>query len=180
MSEAEQVVKVRYLAITMMLIACGVLLGACSKPEYWVKGLTLPSGSKVVKVTDKKAAPAERSQILPGSIIKRTLIVEFSNPCGWDAVCAHFKSCLIPAGFTENLDPRDSDRPAIGAPGFKYSDMARGYISNDKIYTIVITNTNAFISYGWNQGSATSGVNADVKASASYYDFSLIVDEVKK
>lgn len=170
----------RYLAITMVLIACGVLLGACSKPEYWVKGLTLPSGSKVVKVTDEKAAPAERSELLPGSIIKRTLIVKFSNPCGWDAVCAHFKSCLIPAGFTENLDPRHSDRPATGAPGFKYSDAARGYISNDKKYTIVITNNIAFITYGWNQGTATSGVIADVKASASYSDFSLIVYELKK
>jgi hypothetical protein len=180
MSEAEQVTKLRYLAIAMMLIACGVLLSACSKPEYWVKGLTLPPGSTVVTVTDTKAVPAERSQILPGSIIKRTLTVEFSNPCGWDAVCAHFKSCLISAGFTENLDPRNSDRPAIGAPGFKYSDMARGYISNDKKYTIVITNTIAFMSYGWIHGSASSGLIADAKARPSYHDYSLIVDEVKK
>jgi hypothetical protein len=100
-------------------LAVLVVLGGCAKPEYWVKGLTLPPGSTVVEKseTDKSSDAAGNG---------KSLQVVFECPGGFDKVNAHIGQALKAQGYTEVAD--DMGLAGIDMKGFdKILKSMKGY-----------------------------------------------------
>jgi hypothetical protein len=72
-----------------------LLLAACAKPEFWVKGLTLPPGSKVVEKSEQTKGG------YPGGKPNQVFTVVFEVPSGFDKVAAHISGSLKAQGFEE-------------------------------------------------------------------------------
>ena len=125
-------IRLRNIAILSMLLVAG-----CNKPspvsgDFWISGLSLPPGSKVLERAVEKNSESD-----PGSDIASTkyLTVTFDSTANWDEVVAHFDKKLGSLGFTEtsysrldmnSSDMSEGDKQILGSERF-YENQKTGY-----------------------------------------------------
>jgi hypothetical protein len=115
-------------AIATVLMIC-LALGACGKPAYWVKGLTLPPGSTVVNTTEMDTS---------------SLMISFDNAAGWDSVRTHIDGAMQAQGYSDSLQDALSGLPAGMNPGG--TDMMQGmrmYQKEGAEFTVSLQNMQA-------------------------------------
>lgn len=132
------------------------MTAGCARPQYWVKGLTLPPGSveksrRETETTDSGSKPKFGEQ--PDG----TLMVYFDSTSSWDEITAHIGGELKEQGFTEAANPMadmgSSIAGKLGGAGIAGKlgmggalkdaakgllDFSRNYRKDD--YTVTLTN----------------------------------------
>jgi hypothetical protein len=130
------------IAPLLALAAAISLLASCSKPAYWVEGLSLPPGSTVVDELET-GTPRE----VPGIALpmmgefSQSLTVAFNNYGGWNAVSLHIDRCLQDQGYSEGLGSLDdmiASMPGTGGSVARMSKYLRMYSKRGAKYMVVL------------------------------------------
>lgn len=169
---AKEGSMLRTVCIAFVLLS----LVSCAKPDYWIEGLTLPSGSTIVSKT-----VTDSTSTLPGlgSALSRTaekvLVVTFNNGGGWDPVSTHFDSTMAALGYA-NVYDKASQAPT-GIPdsaGFLGNVMkySRLYGKDGSKYMVMLNSTKDALGSMGAPDVAKQGAN-------KVGEFSLIVELLK-
>ena len=120
----------------LVLIGC-VALSGCAKPEYLVKGLTLPPGSTVKSKTESKETSGTAGEFFDADD-GMSVVVAFDNAGGWQTVSAHFDQQLKGLGFILEEQP-DMAGMEKQYPGMsKLMESMRKYNHESKRYGVVV------------------------------------------
>jgi hypothetical protein len=116
-----------------------MLLGSsgCARPEYWVKGLTLPAGSTVKSRTESETKNSD-SKPKFGEPPDGTLMIYFDSTDSWEHVAASIGDSLKKEGYVEQankLAGLGDKLPTGGLPGGgMLKDMAKGFLDTTRAY----------------------------------------------
>lgn len=130
----------RHAAAIALSVITMLLLSGCAKPQYWIKGLTLPPGSTELNKTESTTTGNMPRVPFMGKITKM-LMVSFKNPGGWEAVTKHIDACMAQAGYTESMNSMMQGMPAMpGEPGENPLDQMRMYEKSGSHYVVMLSN----------------------------------------
>lgn len=139
----ERVARLRLTAVTVILMVCGALMCACSKPEYWVKGLTLPPGSTVVSRTED-VPPTAQTKSWGSNLPKGMLFVRFNNPNSWPAVSGHFDKLMLSSGYSLEVVPPAEQTTSSGL-ALNRQEALHTYSKPGSCYRVSILNNEQYI-----------------------------------
>jgi hypothetical protein len=128
----------------LLLAASILLLGAgCARPEYWVKGLTLPPGSTIVSRAESNTE-IEGEKTQPDQS-DGTLTIYFNSTASWEQVTAHIGDALAKQGFTETTrELGDLAGFASKVPGLdKMMTASHSYTKEGSGYYVMLNNSKA-------------------------------------
>jgi hypothetical protein len=129
----------------VLLVIVVLSIAGCARPQYWVKGLTLPPGSVEKSRSETKMESSESKPKL-GEQPDGTLLVYFDNTSSWDEITAHVGGELKKEGFVEAAnqvaDIGSSLAGKVGGSGLagklgigdKLKDAAKGFLDTTRIY----------------------------------------------
>ncbi|HES58728.1 MAG TPA: hypothetical protein ENO21_04795 [Firmicutes bacterium] len=151
------------MALRLILSASLLLLGACARPHYWVEGLDLPPGSKVVSQVETQAPREVPGIALPMmGEFSNSLTVSFDNLTGWDAVSSNLDRRMQELGYSRgfgDLDEMISSITGTSAVASGFSSYLRVYTKEGGRFMVVLYDvTEAAAAQG---SSAAGGAAAD-------------------
>src|SRR3954468_9673186 len=106
---------IQLLAISLLVLACC----GCARPEYWIKGLTLPPGA-VEKSRSVTETTSSNGKPKFGEPADGTLMVYFDSSENWEQVAQYIGDGLKKEGYAEqpNMLAGLGDKlPTGGLPG---------------------------------------------------------------
>jgi hypothetical protein len=139
----------------LVIVLVAVLgLGCNQRPaaEYWITGLTLPSGSTVISRQETEGG--------------KTLMVEFDNPSEWKAVQAHFDKCLASEGYVNIWRKAALQGKSRGSVEEAAAQLTQTYVKEKAPFAAMLADSVAV----WREGAALAGEKPDpeLKPGARY------------
>lgn len=140
----------------LLLITLVLLPVSCAQPEYWVEGLSLPPGSRVVSRVE-----SQKPREVPGIALPMmgefsiSLTISFDNLTGWDAVSSNLDSSMQELGYSRGfgeLDRMISNITGTGAVASGFNGYLRVYTREGGRFMVVL--------YDVRQAAAAKGSSA--------------------
>jgi hypothetical protein len=113
-----------------VVLLCVLALAGCTKSEYWIPGLTLPSGSTVTQKAETTSLEGMAAHIPFLGTPEKVLTVSFDNSAGWSAVAAHIDGCMTRQGYTDSMGGMAASMPGGAMPA-----GAAGMLNSVRMYT---------------------------------------------
>jgi hypothetical protein len=149
------------MALCVLLCAALLVFASCAKPDYWVDGLSLPPGSKVVSQVETQAPREVPGIALPMmGEFSNSLTISFDNLTGWDAVSSSLDRRMQELGYSRgfgDLDEMISSITGTSAVASGFSSYLRVYTREGGRYMIVLYDV---LEAAAAQGSSASGSSA--------------------
>lgn len=129
--------------IYMLALAIALLsLAGCAKPQYLIKGLTLPAGSTVIN--EMESTQMNMQVPLMGELDKAKT-VNFDCSGGWDSVVSHVDSAMRKQGYAESLSELGSMIPGGSSLQNELMSGMRMWMKEDNEFQVMLMNNTAMM-----------------------------------
>jgi hypothetical protein len=126
--------------LLLSLVAVLISLSSCGKPEYWVKGLTLPPGSTVSSKSETTKMEGMPSTFPMMGELDKMLLVQFECKGGWPAVSSHIDACMKKEGYVDTMSGLAAMSASMPGAAKGALDSMKMYTKNGEKYAVMVNN----------------------------------------